>query len=207
MSELTKKLHILKSGGGTEETVSLYSSASECAEPNLKLQVDGTTAYAKLGDVTDSNATSLRVYRNSDNTTYAVLKEATTIIAIATLTLKAGSIHYAKYGTRTINLVGYDGTTGSLSPISFNYNGTQYTISSLYSRNVVSKVARLYSLIVIFSSAPSFTKMVIYIDGEEFELSKDSSDETSFSGTTSDTTDGFTFTEQLTYTIKILSVS
>ena len=72
MSELTKKLHILKTGG-TEETVSLYSSLSDLSDPTLKLQVDGSTVYAQLGSITDSNATSLRVYRNSDSSTYSVL--------------------------------------------------------------------------------------------------------------------------------------
>lgn len=76
MSELTKKLHILKDGATEEELVTLYSTTDECAEPNLKFEVDGAMAYAKLGDVTDSEASSLRVYRDSDATTYAVLKSA-----------------------------------------------------------------------------------------------------------------------------------
>ncbi len=80
MSELTKKLHILKDGEAEEETVTLYSTADECAEPNLKFEIDGALAYAKLGDVTDANATSLRIYRDSDSTTYAVLKGATALV-------------------------------------------------------------------------------------------------------------------------------
>ena len=165
-------------------------------------------AYAKLGDVSDSNATSLRILRNSDNVTYAVLKEATTIIA--TLTLVAGNMSSSK---KYISQVGYDGTNGSLSPNSFNYNGTQYTISNLYTIHVMKvplfisgTTVESFTLHVIFSSAPSFTKMVIYIDGEEFELSKDSSDETSFSTDTTDT-DKFEFALRVPYTIKILSVS
>lgn len=81
MSVLTKKLHVMKTAGA-DEAISLYTTTSECAEPNLKLQVDGTTAYAKLGSVSDSNATSLRVLRNSDNTTYAVLKAAMVKVTI-----------------------------------------------------------------------------------------------------------------------------
>ena len=57
----------------------------------MKLQVDGTTVYAKLGDVTDSNATSLRVYRNSDNKTYAALKAVADEWRTATLTMYAYS--------------------------------------------------------------------------------------------------------------------
>lgn len=80
MSELTKKLHILKDGAAGEETVTLYSTSDECAEPNLKFEIDGALAYAKLGDVTDANATSLRIYRDSDSATYAVLKGATALV-------------------------------------------------------------------------------------------------------------------------------
>lgn len=84
MSELTKKLHILKDGATEEELVTLYSTTDECAEPNLKFEVDGAMAYAKLGDVTDSEASSLRVYRDSDSMTYAVLKSA---VPTATVTI------------------------------------------------------------------------------------------------------------------------
>ena len=80
MSELTKKLHILKNGATEEETVTLYSTEEECTEPNLKLKIDGAMAYAKLGDVTDAEASALRVYRNSDGVTYAVLKTAEALI-------------------------------------------------------------------------------------------------------------------------------
>ena len=93
MSELTKKLHILKTGG-TEETVSLYSSLSDPSDPTLKLQVDGSTVYAQLGSITDSNATSLRVYRNSDSSTYSVLNgivEKDDYIAFIERTIKSYS--------------------------------------------------------------------------------------------------------------------
>ena len=200
MSVLSKKLHVMKTGGA-DEAISLYTTAGECAEPNLKLQVDGTQAYAKLGDVSDSKATSLRVYRNSDSKTYAVLKEATTIIA--TLTLTAG---YIGAPTQPFfrELVGYDSTTGSLSPTSFKYNGTQYTISKFYcmivpeQAGVSSSGAVTY---VVFSSAPSFTKMVLDINGTEVELTQLSSLKTQFS------VGGFQFAVDSTYTIKILSIS
>ncbi len=74
MSVLGKKLHVIKTGGA-DEAISLYTTTEECGEPNLKLQVDGTMVYAKMGSVTESNASSLRVYQDSDQTTYAVLKE------------------------------------------------------------------------------------------------------------------------------------
>ena len=98
MSELTKKLHILKTGG-TEETVSLYSSLSDLSDPTLKLQVDGSTVYAQLGSITDSNATSLRVYRNSNSSTYSVLSGI------------VGVDDYIAYIERTIKSLSNDNVT------------------------------------------------------------------------------------------------
>ncbi len=203
MSVLTKKLHVMKTGGA-DEAISLYTTTSECAEPNLKLQVDGITAYAKLGDVSDSSATSLRVYRNSDGKTYAALKEATNIIA--TLTMKAGAIgnpsqpFYREY-------YGYTSNVGSLSPTSFKYNGTQYTISSFTCMVVPnqSNATAGVAMYVYFSTAPSFTKMKLDINGTEMELSQSSSTKTNFGSTI--TASGFRFVAGSTYTIKILSVS
>lgn len=82
MSELTKKLRYIKSGSTTEESCSLYSTADECPEPYLSFTVDGANAYAKLGDVDDANASDIRVYRNSDSKTYAVLKSALVNVTI-----------------------------------------------------------------------------------------------------------------------------
>lgn len=82
MSELTKKLRYIKSGSTTEETCSLYSTTDECPEPYLSFTVDGANAYAKLGDVDDANASDIRVYRNSDSKTYAVLKSALVNVTI-----------------------------------------------------------------------------------------------------------------------------
>lgn len=76
MSELTKKLHILRAGATEEELATLYSTVDECEEPNLKLEVDGDIAYAKLGDMSDDNATNLRVYNEAENQVYAVLSDA-----------------------------------------------------------------------------------------------------------------------------------
>ncbi len=73
MGTLTKKLHILKSGG-TEETCNIYTTPGEVGgSPYLALEVDGTKGYVKLGSTTDANATHLRVERNG--TTYAAQKE------------------------------------------------------------------------------------------------------------------------------------
>ena len=75
MSILTKKLHILKTGG-TEQTANIYTTTSECPEPNLKVTVDGTDGYVKLGSTSDPLATNGRVYKDSNNTDYAILSTA-----------------------------------------------------------------------------------------------------------------------------------
>ena len=93
MSKLTKQLHILKTGG-TEETVTLYNSTDDCKAPYLSFSVDGANAYAKLGETTDDNATSLRVYRASDKVTYAVLKTAAVTVTPGNLTITSGSNAY-----------------------------------------------------------------------------------------------------------------
>lgn len=75
MGTLTKKLHILKTGG-TEETCDIYTTPGEVGgSPYLALKVDGTKGYVKLGSTTDANATNLRVKKNG--TTYAAWKKAT----------------------------------------------------------------------------------------------------------------------------------
>lgn len=75
MTELAKKLHILKNSG-SEETATIYTTSTECPEPNLKVNVDGVDGYIKLGATDDPLATQGRVHLNSDNTDYAILSEA-----------------------------------------------------------------------------------------------------------------------------------
>lgn len=73
MGTLTKKLHILKTGG-TEETCNIYTTPEEVGgSPYLALEVDGQKGYVKLGSTTDANATHLRVKKNG--TTYAAWKQ------------------------------------------------------------------------------------------------------------------------------------
>ena len=75
MGTLTKKLHILKTGG-TEETCDIYTTPEEVGgSPYLALEINGTKGYVKLGSTTDANATNLRVEKNG--TTYAAWKKAT----------------------------------------------------------------------------------------------------------------------------------
>ena len=76
MSILAKKLHIKKSGG-SEETANIYTQTSECPEPNLKVKVDGTNGFVKLGSTSSPFATKGRVHCISDNKTYAILKQHT----------------------------------------------------------------------------------------------------------------------------------
>lgn len=91
MGTLTKKLHILKTGG-TEETCDIYTTPGEVGgSPYLALEVDGTKGYVKLGSTTDANATHLRVEKNG--VTYAAWKEAVTYVNV-TITQSANqTIH------------------------------------------------------------------------------------------------------------------
>lgn len=91
MGTLTKKLHILKSGG-TEETCNIYTTAEEVGgSPYLALEVDGAKGYVKLGSTTDANATHLRVEK--DGVIYAAWKEAVTYVNV-TITQSANqTIH------------------------------------------------------------------------------------------------------------------
>ena len=86
MGTLTKKLHILKSGG-TEETCNIYTTPQEVGgSPYLALGVDGTKGYVKLGSTTDANATHLRVEKNG--TTYAAWKKAEAVVPTGSLHLE-----------------------------------------------------------------------------------------------------------------------
>lgn len=91
MGALTKKLHILKTGG-TEETCNIYTTAEEVGgSPYLALEVDGAKGYVKLGSTTDANATHLRVEK--DGVIYAAWKEAVTYVNV-TITQSANqTIH------------------------------------------------------------------------------------------------------------------
>ncbi len=74
MGTLTKKLHILKTGG-TEETCNIYTTPEEVGgRPCIALEVDGQKGYVKLGSPTDANATHLRVEK--DGVIYAAWKQA-----------------------------------------------------------------------------------------------------------------------------------
>lgn len=87
MGTLTKKLHVLKSGG-TEETCNIYTTPEEVGgSPYLALEVDGQKGYVKLGSTTDANATHLRVKKN--DTTYAAWKYAE--VAVPTGSINVGN--------------------------------------------------------------------------------------------------------------------
>lgn len=72
MGELTKKLRYQKTNGVTG-AITLYSTAAEAGDNHLNLQVDNVNAYAALGEVSDANASHLRIQKG--NTTYAVLSQ------------------------------------------------------------------------------------------------------------------------------------
>lgn len=91
MGTLTKKLHILKTGG-TEETCNIYTTAEEVGgSPYLALEVDGAKGYVKLGSTTDANATHLRVEK--DGVIYAAWKEAVTYVNVTITQSDNQTIH------------------------------------------------------------------------------------------------------------------
>lgn len=72
---LAKKLHIMRNDG-VYQTANIYTTTAECPEPNLKVSVDNTNGYIKLGEANDPLATIARVHSNSTNRDYAILSSA-----------------------------------------------------------------------------------------------------------------------------------
>lgn len=92
MGTLTKKLHILKTGG-TEETCNIYTTPEEVGgSPYLALEVDGQKGYVKLGSTTDVNATHLRVKKN--DTTYAAWKQAEVAVPTGSMLLTYNTVNF-----------------------------------------------------------------------------------------------------------------
>lgn len=102
MGTLTKKLHILKSGG-TEETCNIYTTPEEVGgSPYLALEVDGANGYVKLGNTTDANATHLRVEKNG--TTYAAWKQATVDIPTGNIIIDGSGTFIVPSGINVIEV-------------------------------------------------------------------------------------------------------
>jgi hypothetical protein len=102
MGTLTKKLHILKSGG-TEETCNIYTTPEEVGgSPYLALEVDGQKGYIKLGSITDANATHLRVKK--DGTTYAAWKKATVDVPTGTVSIDGNGVFTVPTGVTVIQV-------------------------------------------------------------------------------------------------------
>lgn len=102
MGTLTKKLHILKSGG-TEETCNIYTTPEEVGgSPYLALEVDGTKGYVKLGSTTDANATHLRVEKSG--TTYAAWKQASVNVPTGTVQIDGSGVFTVPTGVTVIEV-------------------------------------------------------------------------------------------------------
>lgn len=116
MGTLTKKLHILKSGG-TEETCNIYTTPEEAGgSPYLALEVDGAKGYVKLGSTTDANATHLRVEKNG--ITYAAWKQATVDVPTGSMEVGDGDRFTVPIGVKVIKVYydeyEYDDTSSSV---------------------------------------------------------------------------------------------
>lgn len=73
MTEYNKKLYVQRNGGGIEE-ITLYTTLSDVNDKGLTLNVDGINVYAGLGEISDSESSSLRC--DFSGKTYGVLKRA-----------------------------------------------------------------------------------------------------------------------------------
>lgn len=116
MGTLTKKLHILKTGG-TEETCNIYTTPEEVGgSPYLALEVDGQKGYVKLGSTTDANATHLRVKKNG--TTYAAWKQAAVNVPTGNTSVGNGDRFTVPSGVKVIRVYWskyeYDDTSNSM---------------------------------------------------------------------------------------------
>ncbi|NIM11523.1 MAG: hypothetical protein GTO45_16505 [Candidatus Aminicenantes bacterium] len=72
MAEITKKLRYRRAG--VNYTIDLYDSTGDVGNDYISLRVDGQTVYARVGDISDEDASHLRVRKSGS--TYAVLKVA-----------------------------------------------------------------------------------------------------------------------------------
>lgn len=113
MGTLTKKLHILNSGG-TEETCNIYTTPEEVGgSPYLALEVDGQKGYVKVGSLTDANATNLRVTKYY--TTYAALKQ---VVPTGSVSVGEGDMFSVPPGVEVIkvfwNDYEYDDTSNTI---------------------------------------------------------------------------------------------
>ena len=105
MALYKKKLHIRKDGVVTD--INLWTEKSEVGSPTLAIRHAGAVVYVKLGEVTDTQASALRVRK--DGIVYAALKNRWVMINIVqsanqTITVTAGEKTYTEsfsvpYGT------------------------------------------------------------------------------------------------------------
>lgn len=70
MAEISKKLHYRK--GGVTTDIRLYSATADVGSNYLSLRVDGATVYARLGGVSEHEASDMRVQKGG--VTYTVQK-------------------------------------------------------------------------------------------------------------------------------------
>lgn len=96
-------------------------------------------------------------------------------------------------------LVGFDGSTGSLSP---NKIGN-YTVSSIFSLLMPnSDYAKMQYTKMTFSAEPSFTKLVVTINGTQVTFTQSSTEKTEYIASAV-----YEFVSGKTYTIKVISIS
>lgn len=82
MAKLSKTLKVYKNSNGVTESIELYSTTGETGGSYVPLTVDGVNCYARLGGTSDSSASSLAVYKNSNGGEYRVAKRGMYTVTI-----------------------------------------------------------------------------------------------------------------------------
>lgn len=137
MAEIQKQLHYKMSG--VVHDISLYDSASDVGDDYLSLSVDSSSVYARLGGVNESEASGLRIMK--DSTVYAVLKSnridlPSGFIAMFDTSCPTGWTRETAFDGKFIRGAAAYGSTGGASTHTHSYtmpdtNSTNHTATEL----------------------------------------------------------------------------
>lgn len=122
MAEIQKQLHYKMSG--VVHGIQLYDTVSDVGDDFLNLRIDGSTVYARLGGIGETEASGMRVRKNS--TTYAVLKSnmidlPSGFIAMFDTTCPSGWTRETAFDGKFIRGAASYGATGGTASHSHSY--------------------------------------------------------------------------------------
>lgn len=138
-------LHYAKNDG-TVGSILLYPNAQFCPEPRLNLGTYYGEQYAALGDVNSPDATPLRVFRESDGKTYAVLTRYTEPIPTGSFTTSTVPFTFTvPYGITVLKVVNSSMNSNNIVYIGVT-PGKQYTLKMVYGSRVPSDISPTFTL-------------------------------------------------------------